>query len=110
MFVGIDPVEKTPWPMEWVSIKLLKSDLKRQARDMELALVAALRPAVAPSGAGSKRWSGLIWDGADEGRPRRSGRHSDGSASTAAEALLHFGKCTANVVRQPHSQLCMHNA
>jgi hypothetical protein len=77
-FAGADPVRRTPWPMEWVTIKLLKADLKQQARDMERASVAALRPVAAPRSAGSKRWAGLIWDGADEGRPRRSARATVG--------------------------------
>lgn len=86
-FAGVDPVGKKPWPMEWVSITLLKSDLKRQARDMERAMELARRPPVAPSAAGSKRWVGLVWDGADEGLPRRSCRRTDDAAPAEVEVI-----------------------
>ena len=69
-FAGCDPVTKGAWPCEWVPIVLLKSNLKRAAREMESRLAAAAPPPVA---AGSKRsWAGLGWEGADEGLPRRA--------------------------------------
>ena len=76
-FAGLDPLLKTPWPQEWVPITWLKPDVKATARAMERASSAAAAAsesgaAAAAACAGSKRpWSGLIWDGADEGRPRR---------------------------------------
>jgi hypothetical protein len=84
-FAGRDPISKEPWPTEWIDIKLLKVDLKRQAREMEEALMAA-PPPVRVSG-GKRVWIGLIWDGADEGLPRR-GRSGRAAESTAASAAV----------------------
>ena len=81
-FAGLDPISKEPWPTEWIDIKLLKADLKRLAREMEEALMAAPPPARV---SGCKRaWAGLFWEGADEGLPRRgrSGRAAGNAAAS----------------------------
>ena len=60
---------KEAWPSEWVSITLLKPDLRRSAREMESRLAVE---APAPAVAGHRRsWAGLGWEGADEGLLRR---------------------------------------
>jgi len=79
-FCGRDPVSKEPWPMEWVSITCLKADLKAQAREMEAALRAAV--VVAPMAGRKRSWTGLHWEGADDGGLRRG--RSRGAALAGA--------------------------
>ena len=83
-FSGVDPLSKALWPTQWVPVTWLKADLRKVAREMEKEKVKAVEE---PPRMGDKRsWAGLIWDGADEGRPRR-GRSGDAArATTVASA------------------------
>ena len=93
-FEGCNPMTREAWPQRWLPITNLKPDLKAEARAMEAAMRAvqsmsasATAVAAAACRAARKRaWRGLIWDGAEEGRPRRS-RRLDVPASDGAPVL-----------------------
>ena len=89
---GCESVWREAWPETWLSITMLKPDLKAQAR----AMWTASQPPPAAVAMTSRRrcWSGLGWVGASEGQRRVSPRLNAGlvdSTSTSTHAAIVWG-------------------
>ena len=94
-FHGKDPVTRQPWLPAWLPITWLTADLRRQAREMERRGKEAEGETAEEeeervTGRKAKN-RGLGWEGADEGRVRRSRRvagEGDGAPATATAVGL----------------------
>ena len=107
-FAGRDPVTREAWPDEWIPVKWLKPDLRREARAIDSAAAARAAEQAGSRICGVRRsWAGLGWEGADEGLPRRGrsrlARAHGGGPGTAVTAVWMGGplRDAANV----HAQL-----
>lgn len=101
-FKGCNTMTREAWPKVWLPITYLKPDLRRTAR----AMWDALRPPPQPPGQGTVRgvkrdWSGLGWDGADEGGRRCSQRLAAGQEQVEASVVAARAAAAWGVVLRP---------